>query len=428
MGRLPFALPPLPRLVRIRQRFDATEVESAAQAVAAELARPEIAPALKPGARVAVGVGSRGIDRLAEVVTALVGGLGRAGCQPFIVSAMGSHGGATPEGQAAVLAGYGVTEAALGVPVRATLETEVLGEVLGVPVHFDRLALQEADAIVPVNRVKPHTSFRARIESGLMKMIAIGLGNHAGAEALHAAGFDRFHEIVPAAAELILARAPIPFGMALVENAYGRLARIEAVPAPGMREREEALLDFAHSLLPALPYREVEVLLIDRIGKDVSGAGMDPNVVNRHFEPVPPSEPHAQRIVVRGLTAASKGNAAGIGLADFVLRRAADAVDIRKTLINSITARHPEGARMPVILEDDREALAVALAACVRVPPSGPRIARIPDTKHIATLEVTENLLAEALATGRVERAGEPREWKFDTAGMLVDLDADEQG
>jgi hypothetical protein len=410
----------LPRWALVRQRLDAAAVDDVRAAV--RLALEPVIGAIRPGMRVAVAVGSRGIDRIDEVVQATVERLRDAGATVFIVPAMGSHGGATPEGQLLVLAGYGITPEGMGCEIRSSMDTAELGELRpGVPVLIDRAAFDGADAIVPVNRVKLHTDFHGPVQSGLMKMIAIGLGKQRGADVFHRQGYDVFDELIPAVAEYALARAPIPFGVALVENGLGRLRQVEAVPAARMAIREAELLVLATASLARLPLDRIDVLVLDEIGKDISGLGMDSNVVGRWFAGPTGEPPSIQRIVARGLTDRTEGNAAGVGLADVVLRRLVERIDHARTYMNSITAKTPEGSRVPLTVDTDREALAVALACCLRVEPGTARIVRAPDTKHLERLYVSEAALDEVLATGRCEVLEPPHPIAFDREGMLVE-------
>jgi lactate racemase-like protein len=426
MGLEIFERGALPRWLRVRQHLDATDVGDVAAAVAAEFARPEIDAAIRPGQRVALTAGSRGIDKIDRMLKAAVAEVKRRGGEPFIVPAMGSHAGATPEGQAAMIAHYGVTEAAMGCPILSSMETVHLGDVEdGVPVWFDRNAW-DADAVIPVGRVKPHTDFRGPVESGLMKMIAIGLGKQKGADFFHSQGMGEFHHLIPAVANFTLTRVNIPFGLALIENGYGCLSQIEAVPAARIWDREQELLRIARDRMGRLPGERIDVLLIDRIGKDISGDGADPNVINRDVAgALPPTEepvkPQIQRVVVRDLTEDTSGNATGIGMADVALRQAIDKIDPVATYMNMITAKAPQGARIPITVDNDRQALYVALACCLKTTPETARIARIPDTKHVETFWASEPLLPELLATGRVEPLDEPREIAFDAAGMLAE-------
>ena len=271
---------PLPRWALVRQELEDLALPDAATATR-EALQP-VMSTVRPGMRVCVAAGSRGIDRIDQVVGAVVRGIREAGATVFIVPAMGSHGGATPEGQLAVLAGYGITPDAMGCEIRASMDTVDLGEVVpGVPVYLDRHAFEDADLIVPVNRVKPHTGFAGPIESGLMKMIAIGLGKQRGADTFHRLGYDRFSVLVPAVARHTIATAPIAFGVALVEDGLGHLAHVEAIPAGRIEAREAELLAEARTHMARLPLDRIDVLVLDLIGKDISGTGMDPNVIGR---------------------------------------------------------------------------------------------------------------------------------------------------
>jgi hypothetical protein len=378
----------LPRWLRVRQQLDTDEIGNVAAAVAAAFLQQGIGEKIPPGSRVAITGGSRGIDRLDMVIRAVVTEVRKRGGRPFIIPAMGSHGGATAEGQAQVLAQYGISEGSVDAPIRASMETVQLGTVAdGVPVFFDRIAATEADLVIPVNRVKPHTDFHGEIESGLCKMIAIGLGKQRGADTFHTRGFDQFHRLIPAVAQFSLSKVNIPFGIALVENGLGRLVLVEAVPAREILSRERELLRIARKKMAHLPGEVIDVLVVDFLGKDISGIGADSNVVNRYYTGQLPLKPRIQRLVVRDLTNATEGNASGLGLADVALRRAVERTDPLKTYMNCITAKTPEGARMPLTVENDRQALFVAVACCLQVTDAeSARIARILDTKHLETL------------------------------------------
>jgi len=411
----------LPRWALVRQHMDAAEVADVAEAVGEAL--EPVRAAITPGSRVCLAVGSRGIDRIDEVVRAAVAWVRAAGAEVFVVPAMGSHGGATPEGQLEVLATYGMTPESIGCEIRSSMETAKLGEVRpGVPVFVDRNAFEGADVIVPINRVKPHTDFTGEVESGLMKMIAIGLGKQRGADTFHRQGFATFHELIPAVAEFTVSKVNIPFGLALVENGYARLWRIEAVPRDRIWERERELLATARERMARLPLGAIDVLVLDYIGKDISGLGMDSNVVGRYYTGPTGAGPSVQRIVVRDLTAETEGNAVGIGMADVVLRRAVEKMDAHKTYMNCITAKTPEGGRVSLTLDTDRQALYVAIACCLKVEPPDARIVRIRDTKHLGLLYVSEPALEDVLATGRCEVVRPLEAIEFDRAGMFTSL------
>ena len=415
-----FRHPDLPGWSLVHRTLDATEIADVDGAVATALAT--VVQGIRPGARVAIAAGSRGIDRIDEVVRATVGVLKAAGAEVFVIPAMGSHGGASAEGQVEVLASLGITPERIGCDIRASMDTVHLGHVAdGVPVFIDRIALEQADAIIPVNRVKPHTDFSGPIESGLLKMIAIGLGKQKGADTFHARGFDVFADLIPTVAAFSLAHAPIPFGLALVENGYARLRRIEAIPAAAMDDRERELRDEADDFLARLPFADLDVLVIDRIGKDISGLGMDSNVVGRYYSGPTGHGPSIQRIFVRDLTDETEGNAVGIGMADVVHRRAVERMDAPRTYMNCVTAKTPEGARIALTVDSDRRGLDLALACCLRVDPTRARIARIRDTKHLEWFLASEPLIADLRSRSDCEVHGDPRAIGFDSSGGFLD-------
>lgn len=412
----------MPRLARLRQRFPEVRVADVAAEVAAAVAR--LGPTLPDlrGKSVAITAGSRGIPGMVVTLKGLVEFLRRRGAEPFVVPAMGSHGGASAAGQLKVLAGYGVTEASVGAPVRSSLQTVVMGELSdGTPVFTDALAAA-ADHIVVYNKIKPHTAYKAPHESGLAKMLVIGLGKHDGARAMHSHDFDLFPHTVPAAAQLLLARLPVLFGLAAVENAWGELALLEAVAPGEILEREVELLREAKRLMGRLLMPRVDVLVVDRIGKDISGAGMDPNVTGR------PSLPAAgfdyikiQKIVVRGLTEATAGNAAGIGNADFTTVRCLESLDLVATYTNVFSARVMQGGKLPVVLPNDRVAIASALLTCNDVSPQDARLVRIATTKHLDEVRVSQAVLADVAGDPDFEVVQEPTAMAFDEAGYLAD-------
>jgi hypothetical protein len=421
-----FANNRLPHWVAIRQRLNDTDVGSIDQAVADQFARSEIGGTISPGQRVVLTAGSRGIDRIAGILRAIVSEVRKLGGEPFVIPAMGSHGGATAEGQRALIEHYGVTEAYVGCPIRATMETVHLGNLEGgVPVWFDRIAIEEADVVIPVGRVKPHTDFRGPVESGLMKMIAIGLGKQHGASWFHSQGIGTFGDLIPQVATYSLEHVNIPFGIAIVENGHSKCAFIEAVPKAGLFQREQEILDIARSYMPTLPaVAGIDVLIVDEIGKDISGDGADPNVINRDVAGVidfTDTLPKIQRYVVRGLTKDTDGNATGIGMFDFALRRMVDEMDAIPTFMNMITAKSPQGARVPITVETDRQALQLAIASALKVEDGKAKIARIRNTKSLEHLLVSDNLLDEIASDSGIEILGEPHEIAFDPAGMFTD-------
>ncbi|MFZ0218575.1 MAG: lactate racemase domain-containing protein, partial [Candidatus Dormiibacterota bacterium] len=406
---------------RVRQQLPSRRLPSVAEAVREQLARPEVDATIRPGLRVAIGVGSRGIGCLQEVVAALVAELRQRGAEPFIVPAMGSHGGGTALGQRGVLEAYGITEEAFGAPVRASMEVDQLGTVLdGVPVYLDRIAHREADLVVPVGRVKPHTSFRYDLESGLHKMLAIGLAKHRGASNVHTYPWERFGELIEASGQFVLAHASVPFGVAIVEDAYEAPAIIEAVPAADFLARERELLALAKAWLPRLPFPAADVLVVQELGKDISGSGMDPNVTGRFQMASMPKPVQLQWIAVLDLTVATHGNATGLGFADVTTRRVLEKLDVVATYTNHVTSQSLIGAKLPLVAETDQEAIAIAASALRRTPPERARIAWVKNTLELLDLRVSEPLWAEMAAQEDVVATGEPEPIRFDAAGTLT--------
>jgi hypothetical protein len=367
-----------------------------------------------------VAVGSRGITNLPTIVRTLVDALRERGARPFLVPAMGSHGGGTAEGQRRVLEGYGLGEETLGAPIRAGMETVLLGETGdGIPIHLDRIAA-EAPHLVIVNRVKPHTSFAGQIESGLLKMLMIGLGNHVGATVYHRAivthSFDR---IVRSVGSIVLDRCNVRFGLAILEDAADQTALIEAVAPRDFERRERELLVQARRWMPRLPLERIDLLIVDEMGKDVSGQGMDTNVTGRKAVRAP-GMPEVTRLFVRALTAGSHGNAHGIGQADFTTTRLVAAIDREATAINSITAVNPARARIPIHFDTDREAVDAALSTIGLAAPESARIVRIRNTLKLEVVEVSEPCMAELSRRTDLEVMRGPYPLAFDERGDLT--------
>lgn len=386
----------MPRFRRVRQRFPRPRLEDVAGRARAELRRL-LGGRLRPGARVAITAGSRGIANIVALLAAAADEVRAAGGDPFFVAAMGSHGGGTVEGQRAVLASLGITEEAVRAPLRIGTETVSLGRTpIGFEAHCDRLAA-EADAILVINRVKPHTAFRGPNESGLLKMLAIGLGKVPGASAAHRLGAAEMARAVREAARLICARLPVLGGLAVVENGYEETAMISALPVERMEEGERALLETARALLPRLPLPSADLLIVGEMGKNISGTGIDVNVTGRWGlagEGVAHG-PDIARIVVLELSAASHGNANGVGLADFVTRRLAERIDPLATYLNALTTGYVDRARLPMVLEDDRAAIGAALRTLGLADPREARAMWVRNTLRLEELWVSEAALAE---------------------------------
>ena len=413
--------PALPPMVRIRQSLDTEEIADLAGAVRSALSTALPADRLRAGMRVAVTAGSRGIDRIAEVLRLTVDGLRGLGAEPFIVPAMGSHGGQTPDGPRNLLAALGITEASAGAPVASDLETLVLGQVQGMPVHCLRAAAH-AEGIVVVNRIRPHTSYSGEVESGLAKMLAVGLGGRPGAACVHALGVKAFPRILAEMARVILGRAPVLGGLALLENGLDRLKRIEGIPAERIMILEPQILEEARRLRPMLPFEEAHVLVVDRLGKDLSGTGMDTHVIGRIFiaGEQEPDTPRIRRIAVLRLSAGSNGNAYGIGLADVTTRALIDAMDPASMHANAMTSTFLERVRVPLALPSDRQAVHAALTTCNHPDLKTIQMARIRDTRRLEEIHVSEGLLSSLSKS--VEVLGGPRDWSFDEEGNLEDL------
>lgn len=415
---------PLPRMASVRQKFEASRLPDISAAIAREFLRPEVRSRVKPGQVVAVGCGSRGIANIAEIVRCVIRELQALGAKPFVFPAMGSHGAATAEGQRKVLESYGISEASTGVPIRASMETTVVGSLAdGTPVHMDKLAA-EADAVVVINRIKPHTAFRGPTESGLTKMLSIGIGKIVGAATYHTHGMDRFAELLPQVRNVIIDSRNVLFGVGIVENAYDETALVEIVPAPQLHQREPQLQALAKQLMPQLYFDELDVLVIDEMGKNISGAGFDPNITGRNRRAIKwQMKPLVKKIVVLGLTRESMGNATGIGGADVVTMRLWREFDVASTYANIITSMNLDGAAIPIVMNTDREAIALAVKTVVRVAPKDCRIVRIRNTLQLAEIQVSEPLLRQVRAQPeRFEIISEPAPLPFDANGTLPPL------
>ena len=410
----------MPKMAAVLQRFDDAHISDVEKAVREQLTRPEITARVNSGMRIAIGAGSRGIANIGITVRTTVQALRELGAEPFVFPAMGSHGGATPEGQQAVLAGYGITEEDVGAPIRATMDTILIGEMKdGTPVHMDRYA-HEADGVVLINRIKPHTSFRGPIESGVVKMIVIGMGKIQGATHMHAHGMDLFPELLPRVAAFLMERTSILFGIGVVENAYDRTAIVEALLPDALVEREVELQTKAKSLMGRLYFSDIDILLIDQMGKEISGAGFDPNITGRNHRGVTGfDDPKVQKIVVLDLTKMTNGNATGLGLADVITRKLYDAIDYPSTYGNVITSAYLDGALIPIAMPTDQQAVQLAIKTLVRVKQGQARIVRIRDTLSIDKISVSEPMLTEVKQHPDMSIIGEPEPFDFAPDGTL---------
>jgi len=410
-------------MVRIKQHFNTSPIQDIPAKVRTELAGIQPQKIIAPGDSVAITAGSRGIANLAVIMAEIVRELKKIGAKPFIVPAMGSHGGATPEGQKKILEHYGITQKTMGVPIKSSLRVVQIGTTPdGIPVYLDRNA-SKADHIVVVNRVKPHTDFKGKFESGLMKMMVIGLGKQKGADHYHNVIVRRGHyPVFLSVAREILQRCPVAFGVALVENQRDETQIIRAIPAAEIEATEYQLLRKAKRLFPRIPVDPIDLLIVDQMGKEISGTGMDQNVIGRSVIPYhrPSIKNDIMRIFVRDLTADSGGNATAIGNADFATQRLVDKIDHRATYMNAVTSSCPEAARIPPYYDSDREAIDTALKTIGPVESQNARIVHILDTLRLEEMYVSEVMLPEVEKRKDISPIGSPGPMKFDDKGNLV--------
>jgi hypothetical protein len=411
-------------MYRVRQKFKDTEVADISATVGAELNDLSFTT-VKPGHRVAITAGSRGIADLAQILQAIVEFFRSLGAEPFIFPAMGSHGGAIAEGQVTMLAQLGVTESFVKAPILSSMKVEEISRTEDdVPVFIDKHAYS-ADHIVVVNRIKCHTKFKSSIESGLMKMMAIGMGKKKGAEFYHKAAVQyTFPKIIVDAGREVIKQAPILCGLGIVENGYGKTAKIAAMKAGDIEHKEKELLKLAKKMMAKLPFDEIDLLIVDEMGKNISGVGMDPNVTgrNRDLLGVFPHPTQVKRVFVRDLTDQSKGNAIGIGLADITTRRLVEKIDHHATYINAITGISLEKAAIPMYVESDRKAIEIALGSFGLVSPQKCKIVRIKNTLELENIEASEIYAEELAKRTDLEIIDEPGHFMFTDTDNLVPL------
>ena len=409
-----------PRMLRVKQQFGGPQLPDVAGSVQETLSNLKLP--VKPGQSVALTVGSRGVVNIDTIVQATVKYLQALGAEPFIIPAMGSHGGGTAEGQAAVLAHYGVTEGTMGCPVKSTMDVVQIGEVLGLPIWLDSYAA-EADWIGVINRVKPHTGFTGEIGSGMFKMMTIGMGKHRGAVQAHRANIRLGYEtMITELGREMLKCARIAFGLGVVENGYDETALTRAFLPGDLEAGERELLRQAKAWMAKLPFDPIDLLIVDEMGKDISGSGMDTNVIGRHttFFERPFTSPKITFIAVCGLTSNSYGNATGIGNADFTTRQLADAVNWEPTYINNLTACSPGGGKLPPVLDTPQDAIGVALACLGLDRIEDARVVRIKNTLHLTEVDVSEAFLQEISKRNDLMPGGEAEPLAFTADGSLL--------
>jgi hypothetical protein len=421
---------PFPKMLALEQTYPASQNLDFSALLEQQFTQTGLRDQIKPGMRIALGVGSRGITNLKSIVQATLDVLIRAGAQPFIVPAMGSHAGATSQGQLEMLASYGVTPETMGVPFEASMEVKKIGTALdGLDVVFS-IPAPAADGIVILNRVKPHTDFRGNLGSGIQKMMVIGFGKQVGASNAHrAAAHAGYETVLRAFAKTILGSVPIFGAVALLEDQHHQTATVEVIRPENIVAREDLLFKKAQSLLARLPFEDIDLLIIDRMGKDISGSGMDTNVIGRDISgylsslhPDGSVTPRVSRIFVRDLTPASNGNGVGIGLADFTTARLVNSLNLEYTYMNALTSLGLVAAKVPIHFETDREAIQAALASLAAINPGALRVVRIADTLNLERFQASEPCIGPLNGHQGVKTAGTAGEMGFDTVGNLLPM------
>jgi hypothetical protein len=413
-----------PEMAMVQQKLVRAAIDDIPLAVHSALSAANLKGLIKPGDTVAVAIGSRGISGIETVASQCIDFFRSHQLIPFIVPAMGSHGGATADGQRLVLEKLGISEDSMNVDIKADMSVDCLGQLSdGTKIYFSKTALS-ADHIVVINRVKPHTKFQADIESGLCKMLTIGLGKADGAAEFHRQAIRHSFSIIEGSARFVLQQCPVLCGLALVEDGYGQLARIEALSPESMVAGEMTLLKEATSMMARIPFNEIDILVIDQFGKDFSGIGMDSNITGRHRDIVGDFSipPHVKRIFVRDLSPGSDGNGNGIGLADVTTRRLVEALDLEKTYMNAVTAISPEKAAIPIYVDTDQEAIDICARTIGLVDPSSARLVRISDTKYLEKLQVSKALKAEVDRNPKLTLLGPWQPMAFGKDGNLLPI------
>ncbi len=411
----------IPEMVSIRQNFDGThiETEKIPEVIAEQMGQEKITSRFHPGMRVAITAGSRGVANIGLIIRSIADSLKAMGCEPFIVPAMGSHGGATAEGQREVIESYGITEEFTGCRIISSMETVEIGKTeTGRPVRIDKNAY-EADGIVVCGRVKPHTGFRGPYESGIMKMMAIGLGKQYGAEIIHQDGFHHFREYIPMYGKAIIKYAPVTCALAVLENSYDQTRELVALTPDEIITDEPVLLDRARTYMPRLLFDNCDVLIIDEAGKNISGDGMDPNISGRFPTTCASGGINAQRVAILDMTPESHGNGCGMGLADCICKRFYDKLDLEATYPNAITNTIVGEMKIPMIMKNDKEVIQLCIKSCNEIDKQNPRVIRIKNTLKLENIEISAALLDEAKAHPDIEITGELHPMTFNEENNL---------
>lgn len=409
----------LPRMVKIRQRFERSGIRDVAGTLRQKLDSAGIAPRIRPGMSVVLTGSGREIANMNVILRETASFIRDQGALPFIVPAMGSHGSSTAEGQKEILAGYGITEEFCGCPVRSSMDTVLLGHTAdGDPVYLDAFA-HRADAIAAVGRIKPHTAFRGKYESGLMKMLAVGLGKQKGADSIHRLGFGPLKDRIPAFASVVMEKHTVLFGVGVIENAFKETCRLEVLRGEEIPEKEPALLEYAKTRMPAILFPETDVLVVRTIGKNFSGSGMDPNISGTWATPFGGGGIRKQRTVVLDLDDKSHGNSLGAGMADFTTLRLFHKIDFTALYPNGLTSTVIEPCKIPMVLENDEMAIRAALKTCTGIDRNKVRMVMIRNTQELETILVSESLAGGGSLPEGAEILGGAEAMSFDQDGNL---------
>lgn len=415
---------PIPRVVKVRQKFpdDHISPEQLPSYILKRLAEADAAAKIRPGAKIAITAGSRGISNIPLILKTLAEFVRRGGGEPYLVAAMGSHGGATAQGQREVLAGLGITEESVGCPIRSSMEVVSAGRnAEGAEVFMSRDAAQ-ADGVIVCNRIKAHTCFRGACESGLMKMMAIGLGKQVGADHCHKEGFQNMAKNIQLFGGTVLKALPVLFGVGILENAFDHTAEIVVLDREEIPKKEPKYLAKAMTLLPRIHVPECEVLVVDTIGKNFSGGGMDANITGTFVTPYASGGLKSQRVAVLDLSPESHNNGTGCGMAHATTRRFFEKMDFEQTYPNVITSTVIENVRIPMVLKNDREAIQVCLRTCTGVGPQGPRLVRISNSMELEHIYLSEQYIPQIEENPYLEQESDPADLPFDEEGNLADL------
>ena len=409
------------KVKKIQQKFDNTKIKDITGHIKKEFDNSGIKNKINPGQDIAVTVGSRGISNIKLIVREVITNLKKIGVNPFIIPAMGSHGGATARGQEDILASYGITEKEMKVPVKSSMDTVKIGEIEEVPIYFSKQAL-EADGIIALNRIKMHTDFHSNIlESGMSKILVIGLGKHKGASSIHSRGVYGLKKLIPRAAELILEKAPVIQGIGLVENAYEKIMKIEFTPSDEIISKDGELLKLAENKMPTLPVNELDIAVVQEMGKDISGTGLDTNVIGRLYinGEKEYTSPQIKRLLVLDLTDSSHGNAIGIGLADITTRRLVDKIDYKDTYENVKTSSFLQRGKIPLTMKNEKEAFELAIKTSWLKENQKPKIIIMKNTQELEELYVSEPVLKE-INQEKIEELGNWEQINFDENNRLI--------